>query len=61
MGGEYDSKRLMRNFTEAKSILTGRYLDNDTKEMLKTFERTGAAEGMYGFSKDQSTLESLLV
>lgn len=40
MDGKYNSKQIMRNFTEAKQILTGKYIDFDTAENLKKYERT---------------------
>lgn len=40
MNGKFNSKQIMRNFTEAKQIITGKYIDFDTAEHLKKYERT---------------------
>ena len=50
----------MKNFTEAKQYLTGRYLDQDTANYLKKYERI-VDESKVDEYDDQSTLESLLI
>lgn len=61
MDSKYNSKQIMKNFTEAKLILTGAYLDFDTREHLKKYERTTEESKLGDGDKDQDTLESLLI